>query len=78
LFLQHLKTQEETREGMKSLANSIQVLAGQLKRLDEVPTSRELRSTMSEFPEILQEVVDFIWRWLKSWMCMYQSIEMRP
>jgi len=61
---------------MKGLANSIQVLAGQLKRLDEVPTSGQLRNTMSEFPEVLEEVVNFIWRWLKSWMCMYQSIEM--
>jgi len=78
LFLQHLKTQEETREAMKSLANSIQVLAGQLKRLDKVPTSRELGSIMTEFPDIMKEVVDFIWRWLKSWMCMYQSIEMCP
>jgi len=76
LFLQHLKTQEETPEAMKSLANSIQVLAGQLKELDEVPTSDQLRSIIREFPEILQEVVDFIWRWLKSWMCMYQSIKM--
>jgi len=55
---------------MKSLANSIHVLAGQLNRLDQVPTSRELHSTMSEFPDIMKEVVDFIWRWLKSWMCM--------
>jgi len=70
LFLQHLKTQEETREAMKSLANSIHVLAGQLNRLDQVPTSHELHSTMSEFPDIMKEVVDFIWRWLKSWMCM--------
>ena len=78
IVLQHLKTQGETREAMKSLANSIQVLAGQLKELDEVPTSDQLRSIMCEFPEILQEVVDFIWRWLKSWMCMYQYIEMYP
>ena len=71
-----MRTQEETHMAMKTLANSIQVLAGQLNRLNEVPASDQLRSTMSEFPEILQEVVDFIWRWLKSWMCMYQSIEM--
>jgi len=76
LSLQHLKTQEETHEAMKSLANSIQVLTGQLKRLDKVPTSRELGSIMTEFPDIMKEVVDFIWRWLKSWICMYQSIEM--
>jgi len=76
LFLQHLRTQEETREAMKNLVNSIEVLAGQLNRLDEVPTSDQLRNTMSGFPEILEEVVNFIWRWLKSWMCMYQSIEM--
>jgi len=61
---------------MKSLANSIQELACQLDRLKGVPTSHQLRSTMSEFPKILEEVVSFIWRWLKSWMCMYQSIKM--
>ena len=71
-----MRTQDEAYEAMKTLANSIEVLADQLNRLDEVLTSHELRSTMTEFPDIMKEVVDFIWRWLKSWMCMYQSIEM--
>ena len=71
-----MRTQEETHMAMKTLANSIQVLAGQLNNLDKVPASRELGSTMTEFPDIMKEVVDFIWRWLKSWMCMYQSIKM--
>jgi len=75
LFLQHLKTQEETHEAMKSLATSIQVLAGQLSRLNEVPTSDQLRNTIREFPDVMKEVVSFIRRWLKSRMCMYQSSE---
>jgi len=73
--MQYLRTKDETYEAMKSLAHSIQELAGQLNRLNGIPTSCELRSTMTEFPDIMKEVVDFIWGWLKSWMCMYQSIE---
>jgi len=64
-----LKTQEETHEAMKGLANSIQVLAGQLNRLNEVPTSDQLRSTIREFPDIMKEVINFIRRWLTSWAC---------
>ena len=67
--MQHAKTQEETHKAMKSLANSMQELAGQLKRLDEVPKSDQLHSTMTEFPDIMEEVVIFIRRWLKSCMC---------
>ena len=69
-FWQHLKTQEETHEAMKGLANSIQVLAGQLNRLKGVPTSDQLCCTIREFPVIMEEVVNFIQRWLKSQMCM--------
>ena len=60
---------------MKSLANSIRVLSGQLSGLKEVPISDEMRHTIREFPVIMEEVVDFIRRWLKSWMCMYRSPE---
>ena len=58
---------------MKSLAKSIQVLAGQLIRLKEVPILDQLHSTMREFPNLMEEVVIFIWRWLESWMCTYPS-----
>jgi len=34
-----MRTQEETHMVMKSLENSIQVLVGQLNRLNEVPAS---------------------------------------
>jgi len=54
---------------MKDLANSIQVLADQLNRLKEVRISDQLIHTMSEFPDIMEEVVNFIRRWLKSWKC---------
>jgi len=45
---------------MKSLVNSIQVLADQLDRLKEVRISDRLGRTMREFPEIMEEVVNFI------------------
>jgi len=67
--LQHVKTQEETHQAMKSLANSIQELYGQLKRLNEVPKSDQLQNTMKEFPDITNKVVIFIRRWLTSCMC---------
>jgi len=67
--LQHVKTQEETHQAMKSLANSIQELYGQLKRLNEVPKSDQPHNTMEEFPDIMEEVVIFIRRWLTSCMC---------
>jgi len=54
---------------MKNLAKSIQVLASQLERLEKVPISDQLHRTMEEFPNIMEEVVIFIRRWLKSWMC---------
>ena len=69
LIWQHLKTQMESYEAMKSLANSIQMLADQLDRLKEVRISDQLCCTMREFPEIMEEVVNFIWRWLKNWKC---------
>jgi len=63
-----LKGQEGLREAMKSLAKSIQVLAGQLTRLKEVPISDELCHTLQEFPVIVEEVVKFTQKWLHSWM----------
>jgi len=69
-----VKTQEETHQAMKSLANSIQELYGQLKRLNEVPKSDQLHSTMEEFLDIMEEVVIFIRRWLTSCMCTYPFI----
>jgi len=59
---------------MKNLAKSIQVLAGQLERLKEVPISDQLHRTMREFPNMMEEVVIFIRSWLKSCRCTYPSI----
>jgi len=70
LFLQHVKTREETHKAMECLGNSIKELAGQLERLNEVPKSDQLRSTMREFPDIMEEVVNFMRGWLKGQICM--------
>jgi len=56
---------------MKSLAEGIRILASQLDRLKEVQKSSELRLTMSEFPRMMEEVVDFIEKWLESWSGVY-------
>jgi len=57
---------------MKSLAESIKILAGQLDRLKKVPSSDELWQTINEFPGMMGEVMDFIQEWLKNWTRMYE------
>ena len=57
---------------MKSLAESIKILAGQLDRLKKVPSSDELRQTINEFPGMMIEVMDFIQEWLKNWTRTYE------
>ena len=57
---------------MKSLTESIKILAGQLNRLKEVPSSDKLRQTLNEFPEMVGEVVDFIQEWLEKWTRTYE------
>jgi len=52
---------------MKSLAESIQILAGQLNRLKKLPSSDELRQTINEFPGMMGEAMDFIQGWLENW-----------
>jgi len=56
---------------MKDLAESMRVLAGQLDKLKEVPKSDELCLTISKFPGLMEEVVDFIEKWLESWSGAY-------
>jgi len=56
---------------MQSLAESMSHLAGQLKKLEDVLNSEELRRTISRFPEMMEEVVDFIHNWLESWLGVY-------
>jgi len=51
---------------MKSLAQSMSTLAGQLNRLKQVPKSNELGTTISKFSRMMEEVVDFIQKWLKN------------
>jgi len=57
---------------MKSLAESIKILAGQLDRLKKVPSSGELRQTINEFPGMMGEAMDFIQEWLENWTRMYE------
>jgi len=58
---------------MQDLAKSMSTLAGQLERLKDIPKSDELRCTISEFPGMMEEVVDFIAQWLKSWSGRYSA-----
>jgi len=74
LIFQHLKGQDEAHSAITRLAQSIEALANQLKGLEEVPTSDILCHTIGEFPALMEEVVIFIQKWLKSWMCMYQFV----
>ena len=59
---------------MQSLADSMRVLVGQLNRFKGIPISDELSRTMREFPVLMEEVVNFIQRWLESCMCTYRFI----
>jgi len=60
LIFQHLGTQEKSHKEMKSLAQSMSTLAGQLNRLKQVPKSNELGTTISKFSGMMEEVVNFI------------------
>ena len=59
---------------MQRLAESMSTLADQLDRLKQVPKSNELGTTINEFPGMVEEVVDFIQKWLKDWTRTYQFI----
>ena len=50
------------------------ILAGQLNRLKQVPKSNELGVTINEFLGMMEEVVDFIQKWLENWTRTYQFI----
>jgi len=63
---------------MTGLAKSIKVLADQLNRLEQVPQSDRLRHTIQEFPGMMEEVVDFIQKWLEYWTRMYNLSGMVP
>ena len=58
---------------MQSLAESMLHLADQLNKLRDVPNSEEQCGTISKFPEMMEEVVDFIHSWLESWLGAYLS-----
>ena len=58
---------------MQDLAEGMSILAGQLDRLKEVPKSDQLQLTISEFPGMMEEVVEFIEKWLESWSGVYSA-----
>ena len=57
---------------MKNLAESMSILARQLNRLKEVPQSDALHGTINEFPNMMEEVINFIQTWLENWTGMCQ------
>jgi len=57
---------------MKSLTESIKILAGQLDRLKKMPSSGELQQTLNELPGMVGEVMDFIQEWLEKWTRTYE------
>ena len=60
--------------GSGRISCSMGILAGQLNRLKQVPKSNELGVTINGFLGMMEEVVDFIQKWLKNWMRTYQFI----
>jgi len=58
---------------MQDLAEGMRTLAGQLARLEEVPKSDKLRATINELPRMMEEVVNFIEKWLESWSGVYSA-----
>jgi len=58
---------------MQDLAEGMRTLAGQLARLEEVPKSDGLRATINELPRMMEEVVNFIEKWLESWSGVYSA-----
>jgi len=56
---------------MQDLTEGMRTLAGQLARLEEVPKSDDLRATIDELPRMMEEVMNFIEKWLESWSGAY-------
>jgi len=59
---------------MQDLTEGMHTLAGQLDKLKKVPKSGKLCATIDEFPGIMEEVVNFIKEWLKSWSGAYSAV----
>jgi len=72
--LQHFKAQNESHKAMQDLAEGMDILAGQLDRLREVPKTEKLRNTINEFPGMMKEVMEFIEKWLESWSGAYSVL----
>ena len=50
------------------------LLASQLDELKDIPNSNKLCTTISEFPRMMREVVNFIEKWLESWSGVYSVV----
>ena len=59
---------------MQDLAKSMSTLAGQLDRLKDILESDKLHCIISEFPGMMEEVVNFIEKWLESWSGAYLAV----
>ena len=59
---------------MQDLVEGMRILAGQLYKLRELPKTEKLRNTISEFPGMMEEVVEFIDKWLESWSGAYSVL----
>jgi len=58
---------------MQGLTEGMTHLADQLDKLKNVPNSEGLCRTITKFPGMMEEVVDFIHHWLESWLGAYPS-----
>jgi len=59
---------------MQDLGKGMGMLASQLDELKVIPKLNKLRTTISEFPIMMREVVDFIEKWLESWSGVYSIV----
>ena len=59
---------------MQDLVEGMRILAAQLYKLRELPKTEKLRNTISEFPGMMEEVVEFIDKWLESWSGAYSVL----
>jgi len=73
----HFEAQGITHEAMKNLANSMDILAGQLNRLKQVSKSNEVGATIIESPRMMEEVVDFLNSEVARKLDAYVSIHLR-
>jgi len=72
--LQHFKAQEESHRVVKNMAKSIKIIMGQLAKLKDIQNSDQLHIAINKFHKMIEEVVEFIEEWLKSWQGAYSVV----